>query len=114
MLCFLAQADPITAKMAMETADVAASKDMKWWFVVLLMLFGVATLTALKWLLASHQNYLNSMQTQLTEQRQANAKQNEDMLDYIKTDHEKSVLMLGEVSRTLQSLAEAIRERRSV
>lgn len=104
-------ADPATAaaiKTAVEGADFLQGKDAKWWFAVVLIVGAMAGLVVLKWLLASHQKYITSMETQLTEQRTANTMLNQRLIDYITTDHIKAIEALNKMSDSMDRLAKAI------
>lgn len=111
MLTFLAQAEAVSAKAIVETADFLSTKDLKWWLAAFVSLGVFAALLTLKWLLASHQSYIESMRTQLTEQRAANAALNEKLIDYIQTDHMKSIEAQNAISSALRELSAAISHR---
>ena len=87
-----------------------AGKDAKWWFAAILIIGAMAGLVVLKWLLASHQKYITSMETQLTDQRSANAELNRQLLNYITTDHLKAIEALNKMSDSMERLATAIDE----
>ncbi len=107
---FLAQlpVDPATAKTLIEGADFLSGKDVKWWFAFVLLIGGALGLIVLKWLLTSHQKYIASMETQLSEQRIANKAQNDSLITYITTDHQKGLETMNRVDATLNKLADAI------
>lgn len=103
--------DPATysaIETAVKGADFMAGKDAKWWFAAILIIGAMAGLVVLKWLLASHQKYITSMETQLTEQRVANADLNKQLLTYITTDHIKAIEALNKMSDSMDRLAAAI------
>jgi hypothetical protein len=109
----LAQVDPVTQgaiQAAVQGADLLATKDMKWWFAAVLIIGAFAGLVVLKWLLASHQKYITSMETQLTEQRTTNSALNRELLTYITTDHLKGIEALNKMSDSMEKLATAIHE----
>src|SRR5262245_44335530 len=105
--------DPTTyaaIESAVKGADFLAGQDAKWWFAAILIIGAMAGLVVLKWLLASHQKYITSMETQLTEQRVANAELNKQLLTYITTDHIKAIEALNRMSESMDRLAHAIDE----
>lgn len=107
----LAQLDPATQtaiEAAVKGADVLAGKDIKWWFAAILILGAMGALVALRWLLASHQKYISTMETQLTEQRTANTALHQQLLNYITTDHMKAIEALNKMSDSVDRLAGAI------
>jgi hypothetical protein len=108
--------DPVTAaalKSAVEGADFLNGKDVKWWFAFVLIIGGALGLIVLKWLLASHQKYIATMEIQLTEQRTANKELNGSLLNYITTDHFKSMETMNRVGLSLDKLADAINNQKS-
>ena len=94
----------------MKGADFMAGKDAKWWFAFVLIIGALAGLVVLRWLLASHQKYFTSMETQLTEQRTTNAALNQQLLTYITTDHQKAIEAQNKMSDSMDCLAKAIDE----
>ena len=85
-----------------------AGKDAKWWFAFVLIIGALAGLIVLRWLLASHQKYITTMESQLTEQRTANASLNQQLLTYSTTDHVKAIEALNKMSDSMDRLARAI------
>ena len=107
----LAQIDPATQaalQTAVQGADFLNGKDVKWWFAFVLIIGGALGLIVLRWLLASHQKYIGTMETQLSEQRAANKQLNDSLLNYITTDHQKSLEMMNRVGTSLDRVADAL------
>lgn len=111
-ICFLALTDPATLEAAREAADFLSTKDLKWWFAGLFILFVATGLFILRWLLASHQQYITGLTAQLTEQRQAAASKDALLLDYLKTDHLAGISAQEKTAAALKELAEAVKEMR--
>lgn len=115
---FLAQitTDPATQaaiEAAVKGADFLNGKDAKWWFALVLILGAALGLIVLRWLLFSHENYIKSMENQLTEQRSSNKELNNKLIDYITTDHEKSLETLNRVGVSMDKLADAINKQKA-
>jgi hypothetical protein len=103
--------DPATQsaiQAAVQGADFMAGKDAKWWFAFVLIIGALAGLIVLRWLLASHQRYITTMESQLTEQRAQNAALNKELLSYITTDHIKSIEALNRMSDAMERLTGVI------
>jgi hypothetical protein len=102
--------DPATMEAAKEAADFLSTKDLKWWFAALFVLFVATGLFILKWLLASHQQYIGGLTAQLTEQRQASAAKDSQLLAYLKDDHLAGIQAQKDTAAALKELAEAVKE----
>lgn len=108
---FLAQAaEAAAAKAIIESTDFLAGKDAKWFFIAVLIILGIGTLLGLRWLLKSHEKYITSMETQLTEQRAANRELNEKLFTYMINDHQKAVESQNTMAASMRELAQAIKE----
>ena len=112
MLNLFAQAEAVSARAIVETADFLSTKDLKWWLAAFISLGVFAALLTLKWLLASHQKYVSSMESQLTEQRAANKELNKELLAYISTDHVRSLEAQNNTAQALRELSAALRNPR--
>jgi hypothetical protein len=100
--------DPATLEAMKEATDFLSTKDLKWWFAGLFVLFVVTSIFIVRLLLKYHQSHLESMSSQLTDQRTANQALNERLLAYITTDHQQSVETQRRVGEALNRLSDAI------
>lgn len=110
MILSLLAADPVTLEAAEKAADFLSTKDLKWWFAALFVLFVLTGLAILRWLLASHQQYITGLNAQLSEQRSTNAQTSKELLEYLKTDHLAGISAQKETAAALKDLAEAMKD----
>jgi len=111
MFCLAQAIDPVTqaaVNTAVQGADFLSGKDAKWWFAFVLIIGGALGLIVLRWLLASHQKYIVTMESQLSEQRTSNRELNKELLTYITNDHMKAVETLSRVGVSMDKLADSI------
>lgn len=113
MLPYLAIVDPITIDTAREAAEFLSTKDLKWWFAALFILFVLTGVFILRLLLNYHQQHLEGMTAQLTEQRTANASLHEKMMVYITTDHQAGIKAQTDTAAALEKLASVIEKLRT-
>lgn len=105
---WLGIADPATTEAFKEATDFLSSKDMKWWFAALFVLFVVTGVFILRLLLKYHQQHLDGMSAQLTEQRATNAQLHEKMMTYITTDHQAGIKAQTDTAAAIEKLSNAI------
>lgn len=91
-----------------EATDFLSTKDLKWWFAALFLLFVATGIFILRLLLKYHHEHVGGMEKQLSEQRSANHALNERLLTYITTDHQQSMQTQREVADAMKKLSEAI------
>jgi hypothetical protein len=101
-------ADPVTLEAMKEATDFLSTKDLKWWFAGLFLLFVATGVFIVRLLLKYHQSHLEGMSSQLSDQRAANQALNERLLAYITTDHQQSVETQRRVGEALNRLSDAI------
>lgn len=104
--------DPVSIETAKEAAEFLSSKDLKWWFAALFVLFVVTGVFILRLLLKYHQQHLDSMTAQLTEQRGSNALLHEKMMLYITTDHQAGINAQRETAAAINKLSDVIEKLR--
>lgn len=107
MLDFLAQAsvDPVTSKAVVEAADFLSQKDLRWWFAGLFVLLLSGGMMAIWWLLKYHNVHVQSLTTQLSEQRAANNLLNDKLIQYISGDHVVTLQTIREVSEIMKQIS---------
>lgn len=72
--------------------------DFKWWFAVLFVILLFCGLMVFRWLIQ-----------QLQQQREANSVVTKQLIDYVQTDHSKSLLVMQQIQDQLENFTDAIK-----
>jgi hypothetical protein len=100
--------DPMTTEALKEATDFLSSKDLRWWFAGLFILFVLTGVWIVRLLLNYHQQHVTGMSAQLSEQRATNKELSERLLTYITTDHQASMQAQRHTAAALEKLSDAI------
>ena len=99
---------PDQLEVARQATDYISSQSAQWWMGALFLLFVSSGLYVLRMFMAYHARYIESLTSQLSDQRTANVTNQKELVDYIKGDHVKAMESQQNVAHALERVSDAL------